>query len=95
MPRLSYANVVSSIAFWIDPASAVMQVGEAHTLNATNDANENISQVEWNSGASNCPAGTMEVDTFFGNGEPASLGETDLGGFRLVTADQGFTFVIP
>jgi hypothetical protein len=80
----------------IDPTTAVLLVGEDFTFGGTGHSIDNVSHVEWNSsGAVGCPAGTMQVLTFVGDGNPASGGETDFGGFDLTPVNQGFTFVIP
>lgn len=79
----------------IDPTTAVMVIGEDSSGNFTNLDNRDVSHTEWRSGAPNCPAETMEVQTFVGLGDPRTLGELDEGGFDLVSLDQHFTFVIP
>jgi hypothetical protein len=79
----------------IDTETAVMVVG-ADTQSNDTDVNLNdVSQVEWHSGAGICPGGTMEVQTFLGDGVPGQLGGTDSGGFNLIVDDEGFAFVIP
>lgn len=79
----------------IDPDTAVMVVGEDSTTNSTSDALEDVSQAEWNSTPLDCPEETMEVLTWNGNGSAGTLGATDVGGFDVRLANQGFTFVIP
>jgi hypothetical protein len=79
----------------IDPTTAVMVVGEDLTHGSTDPGTDGVSHVEWRSGGVDCPAGTMEVQTFFGDGSPRTFAETDFGGFNLDLTNQGFTFVIP
>jgi hypothetical protein len=79
----------------IDPATAVMVVGEDFAAGGTDTGSDDVSHAEWNSTPSDCPAGTMEVRTSIGFGSPASGGETDLGGFELGEFNQPFSFVIP
>jgi hypothetical protein len=80
----------------IDPTTAVMVVGNDFSFGITSTGNNDVSVAEWASIVSaNCPAGTMEVRTFQGDGSPPSFGETDFGGFDLFPLSMGFTFVIP
>jgi hypothetical protein len=79
----------------IDPTTAVMVVGEALPYSATSAAFNDVSHVEWDSTAPDCPVGTMEVRTFVGLADAHTFGETDVGGFTVQQHIQGFTFVIP
>jgi hypothetical protein len=72
-----------------------MLVGEDFTGAGTGAFSDRVSKPEWQSTASACPAWTMEVLTFLGDGSPASGGELDLGGFDVDLDDYDFTFVIP
>jgi hypothetical protein len=49
----------------------------------------------WVSAAPNCPAGSMEVNSWLGLGDPGTGGELDVGGFDMTLFGQGFAFVIP
>ena len=79
----------------IDPTTAVMVVEEDFAGDTTNDALDRVSHTEWYSGAPDCPAGTMEILAFLGDGNPPTFGETDSGGFSLTPWPMRFTFVIP
>ena len=80
----------------IDPTTAVMLVGENLATSFTSGTQDDISHAEWTSDPDSCPAGTMEVHTYFGQGTPANTGsEFDFGGFDLIAVDQPFVFAIP
>jgi hypothetical protein len=72
-----------------------MAVSETLPESVTSVNFDDVSHVEWDSTSSDCPVGTMEVNTFIGLADHPSFGETDLGGFTLQQHIQGFTFVIP
>jgi hypothetical protein len=79
----------------IDPSTAVMVVGGDNASGVTGETVDRVSHVEWRSTLFDCPAGTMEVRIFIGNGTPPTGGQLDQGGFDLLEGNQGFSFVIP
>jgi hypothetical protein len=84
-----------TLAAGIDPTSAVLVVGPDFFGNGTgvND----VSDVEWQSTVSDCPAGTLQVVTFVydGDGVDNVVGTADLPGDSLPPNDEPFAFVVP
>jgi hypothetical protein len=79
----------------IDPTTAVMVVGTEFSGSGTSELFDDVSHVGWNAAAPDCPAGTMEVRTFIGFGNPPTFSDVDEGGFDVDQFDQRFSFVIP
>jgi hypothetical protein len=79
----------------IDPTTAVMVVGTEFSGSGTSEQFDDVSHVGWNAAAPDCPAGTMEVRTFIGFGNPPTFSDIDEGGFDVDQFDQRFAFVIP
>jgi hypothetical protein len=79
----------------INASTAVMVVGDDLASGATNDRTGQVSHPGWDSTPDFCPPGTMEVRTFLADGDPATGGELDFGGYNLAPIAQQFTFVIP
>jgi len=79
----------------INADTAVLMATETLPNSVTSATYNDVSHVEWNSESSDCPAGTMEVQTFAGLADDRTFGDYDYGGFRLSPNPQGFTFAIP
>jgi hypothetical protein len=79
----------------IDVDTAVMLVSPDAATSATGELQDNVSQLEWSSDPLVCPATTMEVQGFLGDGEPPTLGNVDEGGFSVHEDNEAFAFVIP
>jgi hypothetical protein len=85
-----------TLASSIDPETtgAVVSADIAEDVTGIG-TNEAEAIAEFNSGASNCPGGTLEVTT--ADQQPSASGSTD-GDIRTVTntlANEGFFFVVP
>lgn len=82
----------------IDPATAVMVVGEDAGVNNTDSDGDDMTHSEWDSlpPAGACNASEMAVVNYTALGSEPSFGSTDSGGFDLQEeVEGGFTFVIP
>jgi hypothetical protein len=76
---------------------AVLIVSPDFFGNATHTALENVSHVEWDSSATGCPPGRLQVETFVYQGDEAD--DDDGGGNTvgddLAPDDEAFAFVVP
>jgi hypothetical protein len=86
-----------TLAGGIDPATAVLVVGLDITESSTAVGTDTAPIVEWRTDGTNCPAGTLEVDTLRYNGD--DIDDDDGGGNTtgdvLAFANEPFTFVVP
>jgi hypothetical protein len=81
----------------IDPNNSVLVVTSDQQANGTGPAAENHSVVEWDSVVDECPAGTLEVNTFLYDGDDVDndTGAGNSPGDDLTVNNEGFSFAIP
>ena len=78
----------------INPQTAVMVVSTVFE-GRTDATNDNATHAEWDDANPDCPPTAMQVRTFYADGEPPTLTETDRGGFDVFDSSERFSFVIP
>jgi hypothetical protein len=86
-----------TLAGGINPATAFLVVSTDVHADSTNTLAEDITHAEWDSSASSCPSGALEVQTFVLNGDPI---DDDDGGGNTIGTDlellsEPFQFVVP